>query len=108
MATQSRLAFKIATPLGFTPRYTQTYRSFIVAHKHPILRGREKEVEAALANPDEIRRSGKDSKVFLFYSGGSPRWICAVARRENGEGFLITACPSDTIKAGEQIWKKSK
>jgi hypothetical protein len=68
----------------------------------------KKEVGAALADPDEIRRSRKDSNVLLFYSGGSPRWICAVARRENGEGFLITAYPTDTIKAGEQIWKKSK
>jgi len=77
MATHSSLAFKIATPLGFTVRCIQTYWNFIVAHKHPILRGREKEVGAALADPDEIRRSRKDSNVLLFYSGGSPRWIFA-------------------------------
>jgi hypothetical protein len=52
--------------------------------------------------------AAEDEKVPLFYGGGSPRWICAVARRENGEGFLITAYRTDVVKAGDQIWKKSK
>jgi hypothetical protein len=108
MELEGILAFKIATPIGFTVRCTQTYWNFIVAHKHPILRGHEEEVKAVLADPEEIRRSRKDSNVLLFYRGGSPRWICAVARRKNGEGFLITAYPTDTVKADEQIWKKSK
>jgi len=45
--------------------------------------------------------------VYLFYRLERPkRWLCAVAKRLNGEGFLITAYPTDAIKEGEQIWVK--
>jgi hypothetical protein len=70
--------------------------------------GHEDAIKFTLADPDEVRRSRKDRRVFLFYRGKSPRWICAVAKRENGEGFLVTAYPSDAIKIGERVWKKSK
>jgi len=79
-----------------------------VTQKHPTLSGREKEVEAALADPEEIRLSRKDTGVYLFYRGGSNKWVCAIARRGEADGFLITAYPTDAIKAGVQIWKRSK
>jgi len=99
---------EVATPLGFTVRCTRRYWEFIVTHKHPVLRGRDAEVAQTLADPDEIRRSRKEPSVLLFYRGGVPRWLCAVARREGGSGFLITAYPTDTIKAGEAIWTRSR
>ena len=34
------------------------------------------------------------------------RWICAVAKRLDGEGFLITTYPTEAIKEGEQVWSK--
>jgi hypothetical protein len=58
--------------------------------KHPALVGREAEARDTLSDPDEIRRSRKDSRVLLFYRGHKPRWICAVVRRDDGAGFLIT------------------
>ena len=69
--------------------------------------GREADVQEALRNPDEIRLSRSDPKIYLFYGpkrGG--RWACAVAKRLDGDGFLITAYPTDTIKEGERIWPK--
>jgi hypothetical protein len=104
----STLVFDVLTPLGFSVRCTGAYWYFIVNEKHPVLLGHEEEVRQTLVDPDEIRKSRKDTRVFLFYKGASPRWLCAVARRENGEGFLITAYPTDAIKAGERIWTKSK
>lgn len=100
--------FEVTTPLGFTVRCTRTYWEFVVMHKHPVLRGREREVQETLANPDEVRRSRKDWNVLLFYRGAAPRWLCAVARRGEGSGFLITAYPTDAIKIGEVIWTRSK
>lgn len=102
------LLFEIETPLGFSVRCTRDYWQFIVSSKHPALAGHEENIRITLADPDEVRRSRKDRKVFLFYRGKSRRWICAVAKRENGEGFLITAYPSDAIKIGERVWKKSE
>jgi len=34
------------------------------------------------------------------------RWICAVAKRLNEEGFLITTYLTDAMKEGEQIWSR--
>jgi hypothetical protein len=100
--------FEIATPLGFVVSCSREYWAFIVGQKHPVLSDREQDVAQALADPDEIRQSRKDPNVYLFYRGGSPRWLCAVARRAQGSGFLITAYPTDAIKAGVTVWTRSK
>lgn len=102
------LQFEVWTPLGFAVRCSEAYWQFIISEKHPVLAGREAEVKETLADPDEIRRSRKDSEVFLFYRGNAPRWLCAVVRRGDGTGFLITAYPADAVKVGEAIWTRSR
>jgi hypothetical protein len=37
---------------------------------------------------------------------GGPHWMVAVARRHNGEGYLVTAYRTDPIKEGESVWHK--
>lgn len=77
----------------------------IVTIKHPVMRGRETDVQDTLKRPDEIRQSRNDPTVHLFYKLESPkRWICAVVKRLNGDGFLITTFPTDAIKEGQLIW----
>jgi hypothetical protein len=99
--------FDEQTPLGFRVRVTQDYWELITSIKHPIMAGREEEVKATLRGPDEIRRSKSDPNVFLFYKVERVgRWICAVSRRLNGDGFLITAYLTDAVKEGERIWPK--
>jgi hypothetical protein len=45
--------------------------------------------------------------LFLFYRLERPgRWICAVAKQLDGEGFLITTYPTDVIKEGKRVWSK--
>ena len=69
--------------------------------------GREKDVQRTLEHPDEIRQSRADPAVYLFYSLANPgRWTCAVAKRLNGDGFLITTYPTDAIKVGIRLWPK--
>ena len=77
-----------------------------IISKHPDLAERLELIKSALARPDEIRRSSRDEKILLFYLATNERWAVAVARRLNGEGFLITAYQTDTIKEGEMIWHK--
>lgn len=101
------ILFEARTPLGFKVRVTHAYWDLIVTAKHPVMRGREATVQGVLQMPDEIRRSRSDLAVLLFYQLERPgRWICAVAKRLNDEGFLITAYPTDTIKEGERVWSK--
>jgi len=104
---ESELFFEVLTPLGFGVRVTRSYRSLIVTLKHPVMAGCESDVKETLTNPDEIRLSKTDPDVYLFYRAEHlRRWICAVVKRLDREGFLITAYPADKIKEGKRIWKK--
>jgi hypothetical protein len=101
------LLFEVTTPLDFTVRVTATYWNLIVTIKHPVMAGLQGDVKETLENPAQIRVSRSDPKVFLFYRIQRPgRWICAVAKRLDGKGFLVTAYPTDSIKEGEYIWPK--
>lgn len=101
------LCFEVSTPLGFKVRVIRNYWELIVTVKHPAMRGREVDVQGVLQAPDEIRRSRSDPAVFLFYRLEQPkRWLCAVVKRLNDDGFLITTYPTDAIKEGERIWSR--
>jgi hypothetical protein len=105
--TSGELLFEVSSPLGFRVRVTRAYWSLITTVKHPAMAGRENDVKKVLTMPNEIRRSRSDLAVFLFYrSERTGRWLCAVARQSNGEGFLITAYPTDAVKEGERVWPK--
>jgi hypothetical protein len=98
------MKFEIFTPLGFTVRTSQSYWQRLIV-KHPDIEELEEFVQQALASPDEIRRSSRDAEVFLFYlMRREKRWVVAVARRLNGDGYLITAYQTDAIKEGETVW----
>jgi hypothetical protein len=99
--------FEVETPLGFRVRTTESYWALITTVKHPMMRGREEEVKAALTRPDEVRLSRGDETVYLFYrSDGRRRWVCAVTKRLDDAGFLVTAYRTSGIKEGTQIWPK--
>jgi hypothetical protein len=106
-SSERDLLFEVQTPLGFRVRVTRPYWELIVTVKHPVMAGRESEVQDTLESPDEIRQSRRDPAVYLFYrSERMRRWVCAVTKRLNGEGFLITTYPTDAIKEGVQVWPK--
>jgi hypothetical protein len=99
--------FEALTPLGFRVRVSHAYWSLIVAVKHPVMAGRQKQVKEVLENPEQIRLSRSDPFVYLFYRPVRKRqWICAVAKRLDGKGFLITAYLTDAIKEGVPVWPK--
>ncbi|RLC12964.1 MAG: DUF4258 domain-containing protein [Deltaproteobacteria bacterium] len=99
--------FDVETPLNFRVHVTRSYWEMIVNVKHPVMAGREEDVRNTLEHPDEIRLSRKDSDVYMFYkSERERRWVCAVAKRLNGDGFLITTYPTNAIKQGVKIWPR--
>ncbi|WAL61799.1 hypothetical protein [Thermocoleostomius sinensis] len=100
------MKFEIPTPLGFTVRTSEEYWQRLII-KHPDIEELEDFVRLALSTPDEVRRSSRDAGVLLFYRvRREERWVVAVARRLNGDGFLITAYQTDAIKEGETVWLK--
>lgn len=99
------ILFDVETPLGFRVRTTIGHWDFITTVKHPVLRGREADIRATLASPSEVRLSKSDPTVYLFYrSDGTGRWVCAVTKWSNEEGFLITAYRTGNIKEGRHLW----
>lgn len=101
------LFFTASTPLNCQIRVTIAYWNIITQIKHPIMNGQELAVQATLTQPDEIRRSRSDSNVYLFYKAQQEKqWLCAVIKKLNGDGFLITTYPTDAIKEGETVWQK--
>lgn len=105
MSQQTNDIFEVVTPLGFSVRTTADYWSLIEA-KHPKLRGRAQDVAQVLVHPDQVCQSRQDPAVYLFYRADQHRLLCAVVKRLNGQGFLITAYPCDKIKEGDKIWPK--
>lgn len=99
------ILFEVMTPLGFRVRTTLSHWTVITTVKHPALRGREDDLQTVLRAPDEVRQSKHDAAVLLFYRrDGHKRWLCAVTRRLNGEGFLVTAYRTENIKEGNPLW----
>jgi hypothetical protein len=100
------LAIDVQTPLGFRVICSESYWEKITAIKHPAMRNRLDDVHKTLLEPDEVRRSMSDQNVLLFHRNVRPRWVCAVVKRAQDIGYLITAYPADKIKEGEIVWKK--
>ena len=104
---ETDILFDVVTPIGFRVRITRLYWDTVIIVKHPALSGHESEVKTALENPEEVRRSKTDPAVYLFYKSQQiGRWVCAVSKRLDEEGFLITAYPTDTIKEGVKVWPR--
>ena len=98
--------FEILTSLDFRVRTSDEYWEKLIV-KHPDIAALESEVKQALSNPDIVRKSSRDPNILLFYRTlKERRWVVAVARKLNGDGFLITAYQADAIKEGETLWRK--
>jgi hypothetical protein len=103
----THVLFEVPTPLGFSVRVTKVRWELIATVKHPSMAGRELSVRVALESPDEVRQSRVDPAVLLFYKAeAARRWVCAVAKRADGQAFLVTAYPTEAIKEGIRIWPR--
>ena len=101
--------FKVRTPLGEIIRTTREYWKRIITTKHPSISKHEDDVKEALKDPDEIRRSKQDPRVYLYYKSIGRINICVVVDHiDSKEGYIITSYLTDRIKEGGQIYVKDK
>jgi hypothetical protein len=64
-------------------------------------------VIAAIEAPETVRLSSSAEDVFLFYRlYREGRWVCAVSKRLEGDGFLLTAYLASRLKQGVIVWPK--
>jgi hypothetical protein len=107
LLSDEEILFSVETPLGFRVRTTVSYWTIITTIKHPVMVGREADVQATLRAPDEVRLSRTDEQIYLFYrSDGAKRWVCVISKRLNGEGYIVTAYRTSGIKEGIHLWPK--
>lgn len=99
--------FKVKTPLSVTIRTTRDYWQRIVTTKHPSIAKYEEKVKEALKDPDEIRLSTQDPRVYLYYKNIGKVSVCVVTDHVGrDDGYIITTYLTDRIKEGEQIYVK--
>ena len=103
----STIRFRVISKLNKHISTTKGYWNIIVNIKHPIIKGKEKEVQLTLQNPDFIRQNLTDKKVYLFYKKQGRAYLCVVVRHLNGKGFIITVYITNKMKEGKQIWQKN-
>ncbi len=101
-----KIYFRVGSVLNVDVRITEEYWQFLITVKHPPMRGREEDVKSVLQNADEVRVSKIDGNVYLYYKKDEKRFLCIVVRHLNGEGFIISAYPTDALKEGQVKWKK--
>jgi len=97
--------FEIVCPLGFRVRTTYKYWD-IILQKHPELDNNLNEVIKTLKEPEQIRKSKRDEKVFLLYRKLDKYFLCVVIKQELKFGIVVTCYLTDKIKEGERIWPK--
>ena len=74
LLSDEEILFSVETPLGFRVRTTVSYWTIITTIKHPVMVGREADVEATLRAPDEVRLSQTDEK--------GQSWDCHAKRQQ--------------------------
>lgn len=105
MLCDKDIVFQSQTPLGFNVSVSRMRWELIAEVKHPVMKERVKDVQITIEHPDEIRLSRSDQTVYLFYKlERIGRLVCVVTKRCNGDGFLITAYPTNAIKQGVRVW----
>jgi len=103
----SAVYFQVTSKLDKNITTTRGYWNIIVNIKHPVVKGKEKEVQATLQNPDFIRQNKTDKKIYLFYKQRDKNYLCVVVRHLNGKGFIITVYITNKMKEGKQIWQRN-
>ena len=102
----TKVHFQVISKLDKQITTTKGYWNIITNIKHPSVKGKEKEIKETLKNPNQIRQSGNNKKIYLFYKKYKRRYLTVIVRHLNGNGFIITTYFTSKIKEGKQIWPK--
>jgi hypothetical protein len=68
------------------------------------------QLEIVLQNPEVVRQSRSDSKVYLYYrfydqTIVGAKWLCVVIKDNSDDAFIITAYLTDKLKQGLELWR---
>ena len=79
-----------------------------IYRRHPILKGKEKEIIQTVENPDNIAKSKKDGKSLLYFRKMTDVLILMVVASPEGKVFTIRTSfyVFNTSKGDPIIWHK--
>lgn len=91
-------------------RLTNNQRSHIAFFHPEVLQNGDGKIETTLAQP-EIIASGAttDTRISYKFFASTPvtsKYLAVVVKMLNGEGFIITAYFTESVKRRKIIWKK--
>ena len=77
---------------------------------HPEMVDMRFQLEIVLQNPEVVRQSRSDSKVYLYYrfyekTIVGAKWLCVVIKDNSDDAFIITAYLTDKLKQGLELWR---
>jgi len=77
---------------------------------HPEMVDMRFKLEIVLQNPEVVRQSRSDSKVYLYYrfyeqTIVGAKWLCVVIKDNSDDAFIITAYLTDKLKQGLELWR---
>jgi len=77
---------------------------------HPEMVDMRSQLEIVLQNPEVVRQSRSDSKVYLYYrfydqTIAGAKWLCVVIKDNSDDAFIITAYLADKLKQGLELWR---
>ncbi len=80
-----------------------------ISERHPEVSGEFEKIKETLVNPQTIRKSMYEDKVWLFYRLFSKtpvgrKYLMVGVRLFNNHGTVITSYFTDKIKMGDEIW----
>ena len=97
-----------ATHLGKKINTTKSYWNYIVNRKHPEIKNQKHKAIETLTNPDTIKQSQVDEKVFLYYQKITDKYFCIVAKHLDVNGYIVTAYITKKLAKGKIIWQSLK
>jgi hypothetical protein len=83
MGVEEKILLSVSAPLHIQVRTTVGYWEYLIAIKHPVMKGKEDIVRDILEHPDVIRQSRTDKDIFLYYKQ-SDKLYCVVVRHVGG------------------------
>jgi hypothetical protein len=94
----------------FSKKITLTQRGYKhISERHPEVSGETEKMKETLVNPQIIRKSMYDDKVWLFYrlfdkTPVSRKYLMVGVKLYNNEGTIITGYFTDKVKMGDEVW----
>lgn len=77
-----------------------------ICQKHEDLKENFNRFKKCLEDSDEIWISKQDPTAHMHYKRINKKYICAVCKHYNGDGFLITAYLTYKLQGKKKIWSK--